>query len=180
VNLILRVGAAIAALVLFACSVLMSQQDLTRTDQDRLRRDLTFLSSDSLKGRAAGTSENTIAAYYIAREFKAAGLKPLPNQRPAITLEDTTAAEGFEQADSLTMFFQKFSLVRTRLSEQNGLNVITSFSHGSQRSKYNTPSDFYIQYTGQTGLTASAPAVLRCQVCEEQRPWIYRRNEGRV
>ncbi len=40
-----------------------------------LKKNITFLASDSLKGRFPGTAENKIAAEFIRSKFKAAGLK---------------------------------------------------------------------------------------------------------
>ncbi len=44
----------------------------------RLRRDIVYLASDKLQGRRAGTSGADRAADYISRQFRAAGLQPLP------------------------------------------------------------------------------------------------------
>lgn len=42
----------------------------------RLRRDVTFLASDECEGRGPATKGLSLAADYIANEFKKAGLKP--------------------------------------------------------------------------------------------------------
>src|SRR6202011_756842 len=42
----------------------------------RLRKDVTFLASDECEGRGVATKGITLAADYIANEFKSAGLKP--------------------------------------------------------------------------------------------------------
>ncbi|MFH0865034.1 MAG: M28 family peptidase [Bacteroidota bacterium] len=44
--------------------------------EQRLRKDLYFMASDSLKGREAGTANEIIARDYIINEFKQAGLAP--------------------------------------------------------------------------------------------------------
>lgn len=44
--------------------------------EQRLKKDLYFLASDSLKGREAGTANEIIARDYIINEFKQAGLAP--------------------------------------------------------------------------------------------------------
>lgn len=45
-------------------------------DQKDLKIHLSFLASDSLKGREPGTPEDSVTTAYIAREFKKYGLKP--------------------------------------------------------------------------------------------------------
>jgi aminopeptidase YwaD len=44
--------------------------------ESRLKKDLYFLASDSLKGREAGTANEIIARDYIVNEFKKAGVLP--------------------------------------------------------------------------------------------------------
>lgn len=46
---------------------------------EHLRKDVTFLASDKLKGRGTGTREERKAAAYIAKQFKKAGLQPMGN-----------------------------------------------------------------------------------------------------
>lgn len=41
-----------------------------------LKKDISFLASDDLKGRLAGSAEETLAANYLAEQFKNLGLKP--------------------------------------------------------------------------------------------------------
>ena len=43
-----------------------------------IQKHITYLASDSLKGRGTGTSEEKLAAHYIAQQFKKYGLLPLP------------------------------------------------------------------------------------------------------
>src|SRR5438552_9425453 len=44
--------------------------------EERMRKDITFLSSDECEGRGITTKGINLAADYIANEFKMAGLKP--------------------------------------------------------------------------------------------------------
>lgn len=46
-------------------------------DSDAVRRDITYLASDALQGRATGTPGNDSAAAFIARRYAALGLRPL-------------------------------------------------------------------------------------------------------
>ena len=62
----------LASLTLFAAALLAAAEP---TEQAYLGH-IKYLASDKLKGRGTGTPELEQAADYIAREFKAAGLKP--------------------------------------------------------------------------------------------------------
>lgn len=46
-------------------------------DSSAVRRDIAYLASDALQGRATGTPGNDSAAAYIARRYAALGLRPL-------------------------------------------------------------------------------------------------------
>lgn len=46
-------------------------------NDDRIRADIKYLSSDELEGRGTGARGGDMAAHYIASEFQKAGLKPL-------------------------------------------------------------------------------------------------------
>lgn len=43
---------------------------------DRIKKDITYLASDKLKGRGTGSKGEKLAAKYIAKQFKACGLQP--------------------------------------------------------------------------------------------------------
>ncbi len=58
-------------MLLAACSGIHENPDIT---EDELFQHLSYLASDSLKGRFPGTKEDRLAALYIASEFKKAGL----------------------------------------------------------------------------------------------------------
>ena len=61
---------------MFICLNISAQQPL-QISPDDLKQHVEFLASDSLKGRKPGTPEADIAARYILKEFKSAGLKPM-------------------------------------------------------------------------------------------------------
>lgn len=50
-----------------------------QTSEAQLKKDITFLADDKLKGRGTSTPEEKIAAEYIAAAFKNAGLQPKGN-----------------------------------------------------------------------------------------------------
>ena len=68
----------VAILPLIAVSAWAEDAVVTRVQdaEARLRRDVTFLASDECEGRGPATKGLSLAADYIANEFKKAGLKP--------------------------------------------------------------------------------------------------------
>ncbi len=69
----LCLGAAAAFLALAAGQGYGANKEASEA---RMRRDIFFLASDECEGRGPGTKGIDRAAYYIANEFKKAGLKP--------------------------------------------------------------------------------------------------------
>jgi hypothetical protein len=62
------------ALSFFALSTVFAQQ--TSISEKQLRKHVTYLASDKLKGRGTGTPEERMAANYIAKQFRKIGLSP--------------------------------------------------------------------------------------------------------
>ncbi len=62
-------------LSLFLLSNLLPAQ--TGISEANLRKNITFLASDKMKGRGTGTKQERKAAAYLAKQFKKAGLKPM-------------------------------------------------------------------------------------------------------
>jgi hypothetical protein len=70
------------------------RQRITELSSARYMKDVTFLASDEMKGRGAGTPELDRAADYIAEQFRQAGLKPAgENGTYFQPFEVTTGAE---------------------------------------------------------------------------------------
>lgn len=69
----------ITAIFLFACSSVRETVDLglNRISAESIRENISFLASDSLKGRNTPTPELNIAGEFIADKFKQYGLKPV-------------------------------------------------------------------------------------------------------
>src|SRR3954464_7526724 len=72
---------ALAVLVSGACrSAAVAQSAAAAPDSMSIRRDIEFLASERLAGRLTGTPGNDSAAAYLARRYKALGLRALsPN-----------------------------------------------------------------------------------------------------
>jgi hypothetical protein len=62
------------AAALFAISTVFGQQ--AQVSEKNLRKHVTYLASDKLKGRGTGTPEERMAAEYIAKQFRKIGLSP--------------------------------------------------------------------------------------------------------
>ncbi len=63
-------------LILFICLVLGLHSYAQNVDIDYIRKCISVLASDSLMGRKTGTPEGQMAADFILRQFKEAGLEP--------------------------------------------------------------------------------------------------------
>jgi hypothetical protein len=61
------------AAALLGCSHTIHAQEIS---EKNLRKHVTYLASDKLKGRGTGTPEELMAAKYIAKQFKKIGLTP--------------------------------------------------------------------------------------------------------
>jgi hypothetical protein len=59
--------------VAFSFATGISAQEIST---DRIKKDITYLASDKLKGRGTGSEGETLAANYISTQFKKAGLAP--------------------------------------------------------------------------------------------------------
>ncbi|MFP4471189.1 MAG: M20/M25/M40 family metallo-hydrolase [Bacteroidales bacterium] len=71
----MRTFLSLFLLTLFAFS--LHAQDQPRITADEVLDHITFLASDSLKGRKPGTPESDVAAAYLRDQFRNYGLKPL-------------------------------------------------------------------------------------------------------
>ena len=78
----LAVGAITCAVALACCAHLQAQEfsppDPSSIDAGEVHRIISVLADDDMRGRRAFTEDAERAAAFLAREFEAAGLKPLP------------------------------------------------------------------------------------------------------
>ena len=73
-NLTMKQYLIVFLLSLFLAPYAASAQ--TTISETNLRKHITYLASDKLKGRGTGTKEERKAAAYLAKQFKKAGLQP--------------------------------------------------------------------------------------------------------
>lgn len=76
---------------------------------DRLKTDVSYLASDELQGRKAGSKGIAMAATYIAKQFADIGLQPLT------TFKKTTNTDN--QAFDTSSYFQPFNAYKLHLNE---------------------------------------------------------------
>jgi len=111
-------------IVAFAATGLSQQRRLAspQLNEDAIRADIKFLSSDLLEGRGTGARGGEIAANYIAARMEALGLKG-------------AGAQG--------SFFQPVSLVGVKADPNTKL--IVSGRNGKESFKF---ADEYVAFTG--------------------------------
>ncbi len=96
------IGAVITlALGTAGIGLLPDPDPITSIDREEMRRELSFLASDEMRGRDVATSENLIATRYLAYRFEEIGLQP--------------AWEG--------SYLQRFTLIQSSLGERNSLRL---------------------------------------------------------
>lgn len=127
-------------------------------DSAEIFENLVFLSSDSLKGRTAGSLENNVAAEFIAKKFIQYGLKPLGNdikifQRGVV---QRLKSNQFESED----YYQKFYFLKTKLSDQNYFRIHSYGFRGEKITSFDYKKDFLIQVSDlYNNLKIKAPVV---------------------
>src|SRR5690349_591837 len=85
----------------------------SKVSAEAITRHVTFLASDKLQGRRAGTPQADEAAKYIAGEFKKAGLKPVDGKS---FLEDFSFISGVKLGTKNSFDFHALSFVATPAS----------------------------------------------------------------
>lgn len=85
---------------------------------DRLKKDITYLASDKLKGRGTGSKGEKKAASYIAAEFKKTGLQP-------------KGTDGFYQPFTFRKNPNPHDTSLANIKERSGKNVIGYLDNGA-------------------------------------------------
>jgi hypothetical protein len=126
----------------FAQPSVQLQTALSTIKQNEIYENLRFLASDSLKGRAAGSDENNIAAQFIAKKFIDYGLKPAGNFS---SLYRTRLKSNKSDEMMSEEYYQKFSFIKSKLSENNSLKICKSNSVADVEVSFSYKKDFVIQ-----------------------------------
>ncbi len=128
---------------LFAQPSIQIQNALLTIKQDEIFENLKFLASDSLKGRAAGSIENNVAAEFIASKFIEYGLKPAGNLSSIFQ-----ARLKSKKSDNQYLpeeYFQKFTFIKSKLSENNSFKICKSTPTSEIELSFQYKKDFIIQ-----------------------------------
>lgn len=107
INIMMKRFLVYLVIAVFALPVHAQKNEITAKD---LKKYVSFLASDSLKGRKPGTSEMNVAAKYILDHFVAAGLKPLADggfQYFDIVTDVTLGADNKISIDGYDAAFRK-------------------------------------------------------------------------
>lgn len=161
------------AVILFLSSSVYTQvpegykKGLEYINKSDLKKFISVLADDSLKGRGAGTDENLKAARFIAHRFYDLGLKPIDEKNGkrshVLTEEDENAPVMKEvknvEPDFYDKYFQKFFILDNKLTQNNSLKLISTFSTGNTTTAFDYRNDFIIDYKIPQSLSLSAQVV---------------------
>ncbi|NUN07779.1 MAG: M20/M25/M40 family metallo-hydrolase [Ignavibacteriaceae bacterium] len=133
---------------------------------DDLKTYISFLASDKLKGRFAGTPENAIAAEYIAKRFSELGLKPFIEPRVPAKKKEAEEELKFEVSDEPPVpspaekYYQKFFLLKTQFDSVNTwLKVKSSFGSSTVETGFFLKKDFFISGKIDQNLSLNSKVV---------------------
>ncbi len=171
-----RVTNILLSLIAF-CSISLSQvpegyeKGLSTISKEQLMNNISFLASDSLKGRFTGEQGNLIAAMFIAQKFKDYGLQPVftsgkkakkKEEKKKIISEENDETEvnlDLNNQSEYDEYFQKFTLKKSKLCNNNRFCVINSYDDISITKNFDYLNDFLIQYEVPKNINLSAPVV---------------------
>ncbi len=88
-------------------------------NEQQLKKDITFLASDKLKGRGTSSPEEKIAAEYIAKSFKKNGLIPKGN-------------DGYKYHFTFKKNTNPHDTTTTHIVERKGIDVIGFLDNGAE------------------------------------------------
>jgi len=155
--------AVIALFILIVNSQISAQlsgiykEGLKYIDKEDMRKNVTFLASDEMKGRAAGTKENTEAAKYIARKFYDYGMIPYndianppfnKSQKQLLAAAKTFIPEKY---------FQRFNMVESRLNQEE--SNLTLIKNSYKKYSYNYQKDYLVDYSANKNVTINSSLV---------------------
>lgn len=142
------------------------EEGLQIISKEALQQHLTFLASDSLKGRGAGTDENLIASLYIAEKFREAGLQPLFLSRSKFKVEEDEPVgkievPTFELNDAVQYegYFQRFAVKKSRYSDKGEVKIVYPNNNSDIVISYKYKNDYMIQYANGKNISLTTPLV---------------------
>lgn len=97
--------------ITFCVLATLTLNGLSQISEKQIKKDITFLASDKLKGRGTSTNEEKLAADYIAKQFKNCGLSP-------------KGKEDFYYQFTFKKNSNPHDTSTTNIPERTGINVI--------------------------------------------------------
>lgn len=160
-------------LCLFGCNLELYPQippgyetGINFIDSDDIKNSITFLASDSLKGRASGSAENIEAAKYIAKKFYEAGLMPYQQGKDyhSTDFDDDEGGRIIQDNKILNKFyekyFQKFFITDSKInSSLTCLTVANKIDAAEREFIFKIGQDFFVSFKSQHGFSLQAPIV---------------------
>lgn len=154
-----------AVLILFVCSYSYSQvidgyqNGLKYINKEDIRKTITYLASDELKGRATGTPENLEAARFVANKFNEFGLVPydeLANTLPFKKKKTASTKTDFKPEN----FFQRFNLFETKINPaQSKLELVKKGESSKKVYGYECNKDFVVDYSSNRNILLKGQIV---------------------
>ncbi|MGE5411441.1 MAG: M20/M25/M40 family metallo-hydrolase [Clostridiales bacterium] len=163
-----RIKSLMVVLCLFGISLSAQipqgyEKGLSTISKKELYESLSYLASDSLKGRPTGSPENLAAAKFIAEKFQSYGLKPLfQSARKVQKKESDDESKSDIQTESqsgLDLYFQKFNLEQSKINDNCTLSLIDKNGDNSITRSYSFKNDFLVQSFGSQCISAEAQIV---------------------
>lgn len=139
-------------------------------DEIDIQAIISYLASDSLKGRPAGYFENDEAAKFIAEKFSSFGLKPYiePRNPKAKSVDNHEDSDNYSsllatpkvELTPYDKYFQKFYMLDSKFDKDNSSLSISICKDDVTRSiNYDFKKDFIVDYKEGTNLSVCADVV---------------------
>ncbi len=141
------------------------QDGLKSIDKHDIQKNITYLASDDMKGRAVGTDENLAAARYVAEKFYEFGLTPYDDLTNPLKLWNPKKKEIKKSGENLSPdfydnFFQRFYLKESKLNQAvSNLSVFKKNDNGYKAYHYNCTQDFIIDYGANKNIDVNGHLV---------------------
>lgn len=172
----LKTHCLIAAVIFFSFGYSYSQipdgyqSGLDYINKEDLQSYISFLASDSLKGRPAGSPENYEAAKFIAQKFSSFGLKPYIEPRSTSTKVEVSADDDEKDVPMYVSpkheeipfekYFQRFYMLDSKIDQENtSLSITTKGESITRKLSYDFKKDFIVDYRELKNLSMETGVV---------------------
>lgn len=133
------------------------KEGLKFINKEDLKKNITYLASDKMKGRAAGSEENLEAAKFIAKKFFDYGLTPY-NEIANPPLKGRKSATDISKQFTAEKYFQRFHFINSKLNTEKTSLSFTK-NHSSVSYSYDFKKDFVVDYGTNKNFLVTAPIV---------------------